>query len=214
MRNLKSSKKSLLVAGLFLGTMSLPMACSDDDDDNVPDEIQQTGDVAELEGTWVSDCLANSILDLSHTRRQYEFGLSRSFAKIEFLYDDDACSNQLIEYRVEGNYRTDRTNEELEGKPINFEITKASLTPGNETAADLLNGINFCDIEWAAAQTVDITNKDCMGFSVREGETIFELYKIRDDNQLYFGQNFLFLQQTDSAERPTELDEEVVYRHQ
>jgi len=214
MRKIKK-QQSLLVVGLFMGSLAIPLACSDDDDDGIPDEIQQTGDVVELEGTWVSSCLSNTILDLSHTRRQYEFKLDRSFAKIEFLYDNDECNNQLIEYRVEGDYRTDRTAEDLPGTPIDFEISAASLTPGADSAADLLNGTSFCGIsEWKNGEPVDITGLDCLGFSVREGETIFEIYDIQDDDQLLFGQNFLFLQQTDSAKRPIDLDDEVVYQKQ
>lgn len=214
----KNSKVNVLFLATFVaGSLVMASACSDDDNDNIPDEIQKTGDVVELEGTWVTGCMENTILELSHTRRQYEFSLNRNFAKIEFLYDNENCENQLIEYRVEGNYRTDRVADEqgLEGKPIDFEIEKASITPYNETAVDILNGIEFCGIsDWAAAQAREITNVDCMGFTNNEGETIFEIYEIRNDNQLLFGKNFLFLQETDSAERPTELDEEVIYQHQ
>jgi hypothetical protein len=170
-----------------------------------------------LAGTWETECVENSALELSRSKREYSFNAVGDFDKTESYYAADDCGNADVVYTVKGTY-DDKGNspDNQDVTMINFTINEALVTVNSDTAIDAMNAVKLCGIsDWAVGKETDVTGKDCMGSKVNKGDVIFEVYKLEDDNSdLYFGQNFVFLTETNASERPTDVNRDVLFTRQ
>ncbi len=198
---------SLLALSLFV----LP-ACGDNDDDNNDNVIEEIP--TNYVGLYKTDCVANSVLDLSHTIRTIDIQADGGFSRTEEYFGSDSCQDSGLKLRVDG---TVQEKGDLPENPqldmLNFSVSDVFITVNSEALQKTLNATKFCGVsDWAVGQERTVSGADCRGFTIKKGDVIQEVVDDREGT-LYFGRNFaLLLNQTN--DRPTEIDENVPYHKQ
>lgn len=168
-----------------------------------------------LAGQWRSNCVGADVLKLAHASMQYNFSALADYEKKETFYSDAGCAEPAFSYKTSGTYAEIGKHEGLEGaKDINFTIQKASLTVHAQDILDELNSSELCGIkDWTVGREVDITNKDCQGFTVKPGDTVVDVYKL-GEKELVFGKKIQLLASDDADSRPSSLATDAIYRKQ
>ncbi len=201
-----SVKAASLIA---LSLLVLP-ACgdNDDNDDNAIEEIPTN-----YIGLYKTDCIANTVLDLSHTIRTVDMQADGGFARSE-EYFSDACQTSALQLRVEG---TVQEKGDLPENPqldmLNFSVSEVYIKVNTDLLKNTLNTTKFCGIsDWAVGQERDVSGADCRGFTIKKGDVVQEVVDDREGT-LYFGNNFaLLLNKTD--DRPNAIDEKIPFHKQ
>ncbi len=172
----------------------------------------------ELSGAYANRChaptLVAEILKDNFAKETYDFNLTGSFTQVYEQHEDAACSQLRLTRTLSGTYEIvgDADAEKLpETKLVNLTIDKATLTPGSDASASDLNEAEYCGItDWKSGAERDVTDKDCGGLTIRKGEVVFDIYKVKDDT-LYMGKTSLLSRGTSGANRPEELDTDLFY---
>lgn len=170
---------------------------------------------SELNGTWSSACLDTSFVGLTQSRETFAFSGLADFDKTTEIFTD-ACNTQAASLLVTGTYAKTGDADVVDGaKNINFTITGAALTPKTDDTARLLNRASYCGVtDWARDQEVDILGKDCAGESYANGDVVFDIYKVGDE-ELRFGQSgLIFFDGSNASDRPRELSDERIFSKQ
>jgi len=195
---------------IALSLLVLPACGKDDNNDNNAVEEIPTNYV----GLYKTDCVANTVLDLSHTIRTVDMRANGGFTRTEQYYSDDNCQQGALALRVEG---TVQEKGDLPEDPkldmLNFSVSEVYIKVGTDGLRNTLNATKFCGItDWATNQERDVSGKDCNGFTIKKGDVVQEVVDDRDGT-LYFGNNFaLLLNRTD--DRPTAIDDKIPYHKQ
>lgn len=203
MKRLFITTTILLITGCGLGKTSKSGRKADETDNNIW-------------GSWKTDCIDNSgIKELGKTKRAVVFNNLGDFDRIEYLYMGDQCSDRSLTITVSGTYAVKgNVTEDSEAQKLNLTVDRVKVYPHTKDAADLLNKMNACGIDnWKRKSEEDITGKNCSGYKLREGDVIFDIYMI-DENDLYLGTKFSFSSPTDSDRRPKNVNDEIVYKKQ
>jgi hypothetical protein len=202
------------VAGAVLGSALVLTGCSlDDKDDDKKDtgrKIDQT-DLA-LDGHWQSNCLGLDWLGFAQSQESYSFSALGDFTKDTTVFKDDCTAAQAV-ITVKGTAASLGQAEGVaDAKALNLTIVEATLTPRTEGVVTALNTAKYCGKEdWHLDESVDILGLDCAGESYAKGQTVFDIYRLQD-NQLLFGKStMIWFDATTVADRPTELDQERVF---
>lgn len=196
---------------IALSLLVLP-ACGDDDDDNNDNVVEEIP--TNYVGLYKTDCIANTVLDLSHTVRTVDIQADGGFTRGEEYFSDDNCQQSALQLRVGG---TVQEKGDLPEDPkldmLNFSVSDVYIKVNSEALKDTLNSTNFCGFsDWTVGQERDVSGADCSGFTIKKGDVIQEVVDDREGT-LYFGNNFaLLLNKTD--DRPTAIDEKIPYHKQ
>jgi hypothetical protein len=196
---------------IALSLLVLP-ACGDKDDDNNDNVIEEIP--TNYVGLYKTDCIANSVLDLSHTIRTVDIQADGGFSRTEEYFGSDNCQDSGLKLRVDGTVQEKGDlpeNPELD--MLNFSVSDVFITVNSDALRATLNTTKFCGIsDWAVGQEREVSGADCRGFTIKKGDVVQEVVDDRDGT-LYFGNNFaLLLNKTD--DRPTAIDEKVPYHKQ
>jgi hypothetical protein len=166
-----------------------------------------------LVGTWNTDCIDTSVLELTHGQKEVIFDLKGTFTKKEYLFDDEGCQNKAAVYEVDGDYKDQGKNKDNgDVKDIDFKMTEAHFTAYSETLVKAMNLTKFCGIsDWKKGAKRDIMGEECIGYPVPEkGDDVYDVYRV-EDKELFFGGNFLFLSDLEPTERPEDIDPNLAY---
>lgn len=198
------------VSLIALSLLILP-ACgdNDDNDNNAVEEIPTN-----YLGLYKTDCVASTVLGLSHTIRTVDLQADGGFSRGEAYFSDDKCQQSALELRVEG---TAQEKGDLPENPeldmLNFSVSEVYIKVNNEVLQTTLNTTSFCGFtDWAVGQERDVSGADCRGFTIKKGDVIQEVVDDREGT-LYFANSFaLLLNKTD--DRPLAIDDKIPYHKQ
>ncbi len=168
---------------------------------------------SDIAGGWKSNCAAADILGLAFVQKEFNSSILGDFDKTERYSANNDCTDVGLKYHVVGTYAAfDSDVETGEVTRINFTIDRAMLTVGSEAILKVLNGTNFCGkSDWVLNKEVGITGLDCPGFTVNQGDVIFDVYQVKND-RLYFGQKLFMLSDDDASSRPESVGTDVIYQ--
>lgn len=188
----------------------LGFGCGRKDKDTTETGRNPRSTPAALQGQWKTECLNTSVLDLTHTQREYRFNAIGDFDKYERFYSDDACTKQTGEYKVIGTVEEKGKAAEAtdpSSKMINFTVNGATFKVVNDTALAFFNGLNLCGkSDWKLNEEAKVLDANCLGNTIRKGDVIFDIYSVKE-SQLYLGQSFIFLNKDSANLRPSNLDD-------
>jgi hypothetical protein len=198
----------------FLVAMVLPWMLSACKKDEMTSETGRKleSTPAALRGTWQSDCVPTTTLNMVSSQREYVFNSIGDFDRLERYYSDPQCRTLTATYKVVGTVEIKGPYpEKTELDMINFTVNEAYLTVTSEAVLQQLNAMRFCGrSDWRLNEDVHVTNAECEGSKVQKGGVQFDSFDIRD-GKLYLGQKLMFLGKDDASERPTELDLRAPY---
>lgn len=173
----------------------------------------------EIADQWKSDCVPATVLNLTHTIKDYRFSAIGDFDKREHFYNDNQCSKEIFSYQITGTYSVvGDAKMGNNAKNINYTINKVTVTPVDDSAVNILNTANFCgSSDWQKGAEKDVTGKECLGLNIDKGNVVYDIYRINKDvnpKLLYLGSNFYLGQDKSLTERPENLDEQTPLKEQ
>lgn len=196
----------------FVALSLLSFACGKDDDNNDGQTIEEIP--TQFAGTFRTDCLPNSQLNLSHATRELKISNVGDFDKKEVYYSDACASAPSLVYKVVGTVQNKgKLPEDQTLDMLNFSVNEAYITAGSEDVVNVLNTTRFCGKnDWVLNQETSIAGLNCQNFAISKGEVIQDVVEDQDGT-LYFGKKFALLL-NETGERPTEVDMDVPYHKQ
>jgi|TARA_E500000178_G_scaffold272620_1_gene270898 hypothetical protein len=182
--SMKNQKLSLLaVVSAALLALS---GCAPSDSGGSSGGTVLTGPIADLQGTWVSDCLLKD-----GTYEKYiskVSGTSGSF--VGTFYSDSACTTESYKYSESYVITIGDSVELVDGSTgYKFSYVQGSveLTSLNDLTTQGFNDSNNFGIAWATDVTYNINGKTSGTYTVPEkNTTMYNVYKL-DGNNLYYG---------------------------
>lgn len=170
----------------------------------------------ELSGEYSNRChaptIVNAILKDDFAKETYDYNVTGTFTQSYALHEDAACSQLKLTRSIGGKYEIVGDSDKVaEAKMVNLTINSATLTPGSDAVAVELNDDKYCGItDWKSGVASNILDKDCGGLTVRNGEVIFDIYKVQD-NTLYMGKTSFFRNGSSGSTRPEALDTDLFF---
>jgi hypothetical protein len=171
-----------------------------------------------LANAWQSACTPATAapateLGMSNSRRTVALTSTGTFEKTENFFAKGCDESAALTYKVNGTYAMLGENpSNTTVKNIDFTVDSASISVSDAATAEKMNAAGFCGIsDWKVDTATDITGKDCKGFTVAKGDVLMDVYKIENDNTLYFGRQFNFAATEDTKTRPESVSEAAPY---
>ena len=157
-----------------------------------------------LAHTWQSACVPANVLAMGKSRRSVAMTSTGTFEKSENFFMNTCEEPTAMTYKVTGTYATlgsNPSNAALQN--IDFTVDAATITVSSAATVEKMNGETFCGIaDWKVDVATDITGKNCGGFTVQKGDVLMDVYKIENDNTVFFGRQFNFATSEDAKTRP------------
>jgi hypothetical protein len=172
-------------------------------------------DSLELTGRWDTSCVEKGFFTTSYQREQYEFSPLNNFEKQVIQHNDKRCKDEVFRISLAGSYETAGNAEnETDAKNINFTIKTVEATAFTNEMADALNAKEYCGIkDWVADKPQRVEGQDCEGDSFKRGDVILDIYKIEGD-ELLLGRALVLLDSLGIQQRPSDLNDDRVYKKQ
>lgn len=159
---------------------------------------------SDLVGTWERDCEKFDIFGVKYRKVKLDFGATLGYTREETVFDDEGCTQAEFAEKHTGTWAM-VGNADGGAKQLNITIKDAFVKPNNAQSAEVMNNTKFCGIkDWQEGKETEITNVDCPS-AAKEGEVIFEIYKLQD-KKLYLGKTGFFSNGHTDASRPSEID--------
>ncbi len=168
----------------------------------------------QLAGEWLGKCLKKDWFGFSYQQQKLNFSSIGDFDRATMIYSDQACKDAVGTLEEHGTYAVLGDSPAASGaRDINMTITSATVKPQNNKATDEYNNKKYCGIDnWQLDQSQDVLGKACDGVSHPNGEVIFDIYRLEDENKgLKTGKSSILFGGNDAASRPTKLNEDQVY---
>ena len=164
-----------------------------------------------LTGVWNSDCVSSTRLDLTHAKYRFAFSAVGDFDKTEALYGSEGCSDEKLNVRLLGTY--DEAGDAAVGDEvnnINFTVKHVRVTIVDADFVKTANNMNLCGKDdWVKDTVEDVIGATCLGTSIKQGDVLFDVYKV--NKEAWFGHKFLFLSEDDADARPDNILTDIVF---
>jgi hypothetical protein len=203
-----------LVTLWTVGAAALATSCGSvgDDDKKSGKKIEETD--TDLAGEWENSCTKADLFGINYNKTEVKFSPVGDFERETTLYSDEGCATPVGKMKETGTYAALGSSATVDGaRDLNLTVSGAKLTAITQDAADKLNTARYCGVtNWTAGQEVDVLGKECLGLTRNNGDVVFDIYRVDQDNKrLTLGKPSLFFDKQRADARPEKLDDTNTY---